>query len=388
MEILNLENKLQEKKKISVEDLNLVSFKEIAYEELAERVETTPVSALDKLLHISKPNSEEKDAHTNPLFRVVALKKKVADGIVGREDETAAVFAASVAGVPAVLIGEPGTAKSLLIRMINDGCTTKKFFDYLMNSYTQPDELFGAPKIEQLMKGKFERDIEGKLPEADFAFLDEIFRGGSHILNTLLSVINERKFHNGSEVKDLPLVNLFGAANAPPTDPDLGAFYDRFPIRILTESIFKKRGNGSDKDLMGKNLLEVSIGIERGKFDSRARDQEKKDAPACSNDFRFLRHYMLRSIIKNNLYGNTTAEKFRLAFYKLRDLPMKYSDRTFSRLFTVGLAHNFLETGTCKNPKWEHLKMAFLWTADSHQQREAIEHEIEGIQSDMHNGSE
>lgn len=388
MEILILVNNPRGKKKIAMSDLKLMDFKEIAFEELAERVENTSVRALGMILLKSKSDSETNEDQTTPLSRIKSLKEKVIAGIVGREDEAAAVFAASVAGVPAVLIGEPGTAKSLLIRKINEGCTQKKFFDYLMNSYTQPDELFGAPKIDQLMRGKFERDIEGKLPEADFAFLDEIFRGGSHILNTLLAVINERKFHNGSEVRDLPLVNLFGAANAPPTDPDLGAFYDRFPIRILTESIFKKRGASSDKDLMGKNLLEVSIGVEAGKLDSSGRDQEKKDAPACSNDFRILRHYMLRLIIDKRLYSNKAVEKFRLAFYKLRNLPMKYSDRTFSRLFMVGLAHHLIEKGTCENPSWKNLKMAFLWTADSHQQRDAIEHEIEGIQSDIHNGSE
>ena len=185
--------------------------------------------------------------------------KKVTESLVGREGEVDAVFAASIAGVPAVLIGEPGTAKSLMIRMINDGCTQKNFFDYLMNSYTQPDELFGAPKIQELMEGNFERDIEGRLPEAEFAFLDEIFRGGSHILNTLLTVINERKYHNGSEVIDLPLVNLFGAANAPPSDPDLAAFYDRFPIRILMESLFKKRGSIPDKEVIAKKLLRNNI---------------------------------------------------------------------------------------------------------------------------------
>jgi hypothetical protein len=378
MEIQKLPNNPQKENQLTKDDLLLDIFKKIDYLDLEKKVHATPLKALEIVLLKSEDG---------PLKRVIALKEKVTKALVGREDEVAAVFAASIAGVPAVLIGEPGTAKSLMIRMINEGCTTKRFFDYLMNSYTQPDELFGAPKIQQLMEGKFERDIEGKLPEAEFAFLDEIFRGGSHILNTLLTVINERKYHNGSEVIDLPLVNLFGAANAPPADPDLAAFYDRFPIRILTESVFKKRGSVPDKEVMGKQLLETSIQIEAGKLDSSSRDQEKKDAPACSNDFRILRHYLLRKILEQDLWARGNAEKFRLAFYKLRDLPMKYSDRTFPRLLTVGLAQNLLETSNL-TPKWEHLQKAFLWTADSHQQRESIEHEIHGIQSSVHAGPE
>jgi MoxR-like ATPase len=361
-------------------DLELQNLKEIDHRELENKVQNTNIPALEEML----VGGDSKD---RPLQRIKKLKRQVNEKLVGREDEAAALFAASLAGVPAVLIGEPGTAKSLLIRMINDGCTQKKFFDYLMNSYTQPDELFGAPKIQEFMEGNFERDIEGKLPDAEFAFLDEIFRGGSHILNMLLSVINERKFHNGSDVIDLPLVNLYGAANAPPTDPDLSAFYDRFPIRVLTESVFKNRGSG-DKDVIGKHLLATSVAIEAGKLDSISREQEKKDAPACSNDFRILRHYLLRKMEIDKFGGSGVTEKFRLAFYKLRDLPMKYSDRTFPRLLAVGVAHAFLETDICSNPKWEHLKKAFHWTADSHQQRVNIEYEIDGIESDMHVGSE
>ncbi len=362
--------------------LHLDELKELDHRELAKKLSPTnlPVNALDALLTTS-------DSVDLPIPRIQELKKQVIKNLVGREDEAAALFASSIAGVPAVLIGEPGTAKSLMIRMINDGCSQKNFFDYLMNSYTQPDELFGAPKIQEFREGNFERDIEGKLPDAEFAFLDEIFRGGSHILNTLLAVINERKFHNGTEVIDLPLVNLYGAANAPPTDPDLAAFYDRFPIRVLTESVFKNRGSG-DKDVRGKHLLRASVDIEAGKLDSRSNEQEKKDAIACSNDFRVLRHYLLNKMKKDKIAESGSTEKFRLAFYKLRDLPMKYSDRTFPRLLAVGLAHALLETGSCNNPKWEHLKKAFHWTADSHQQRLNIEYEIDGIESDMHVGSE
>ena len=379
MEIQKLPNNPQMENQLTKDDLLLKNFKETDYREVEKKIQSTSLVTLEELLCTSKKG---------PLARVIALKNKVTKALVGREDEAAAVFAASIAGVPAVLIGEPGTAKSLMIRMINEGCTQKKFFDYLMNSYTQPDELFGAPKIKQLMDGKFERDIEGKLPEAEFAFLDEIFRGGSHILNTLLTVINERKYHNGSEVIDLPLVNLFGAANAPPTDPDLAAFYDRFPIRILTESVFKKRGSIPDKEVIGKELLGTSLKIEAGKLDSSHRDQERKDAPACSNDFRALRHYLLRKIREQELWGGGEVEKFRLAFYKLRNLPMKYSDRTFPRLLTVGLAHNLLENKSCSKPDWKHLQKAFLWTGDSEQQCESIEHEIHGIHSSVHAGPE
>lgn len=130
-----------------------------------------------------------------------------------------------------LLLGPPGTGKSELVARFADGVNARRF-DYLLTRFTEPSELFGPIDIERFQGGTYVVNTAGMLPEAEIAFLDEVFQASSAILNTLLSVVHERIFHNGAQRTQVPLIALFGASNQLPDDPTLRAFSDRFVLRL------------------------------------------------------------------------------------------------------------------------------------------------------------
>jgi MoxR-like ATPase len=134
------------------------------------------------------------------------------------------------------MLGTPGTAKSAICDALCQSIGGN-YFTWLMTKFTTPEELFGPVSLKALENDSFERVTTGKLPQAEIAFLDEVFKGSSAILNTLLPVINERLFHNGSKAQRVPLQVLFGASNEIPQDPSLEALYDRFALRYVTDRL-------------------------------------------------------------------------------------------------------------------------------------------------------
>lgn len=155
---------------------------------------------------------------------------------VGREEEAKVILLALLTKEHAVLIGEPGTAKSALIRR-TAAILNMKCFIYLLTRFTEPAELFGPLDINALKEGKYVRITINKLPEAEIVFLDEIFKANSAILNTLLTIMNERVFYDGYTEIQVSLWSLFGASNEVPEDPELEALYDRFLLRHYVKPI-------------------------------------------------------------------------------------------------------------------------------------------------------
>ena len=124
------------------------------------------------------------------------------------------------------------TAKSMLAREMCRCIEGGDFFYYLLTRFTTPDEIFGPLSLSALQADIFSRKVEGYLPSANVSFLDEIFKANSSILNSLLTVLNERRYHNGSEILDVPLLSVFGASNELPEENEsLEALYDRFLFR-------------------------------------------------------------------------------------------------------------------------------------------------------------
>jgi len=165
------------------------------------------------------------------------LEAELAVGFVGREEEARVAVLALLTKSHAVFIGEPGTAKSALIRRLSQ-LVQCRFFYYLLSKYTVPDELIGAIDPVAYKQGRFVRNVKGKLPEAELAFIDEIFKGSSETLNTLLNIMNERLFVDADgTVYNIPLWSLYGASNEVPTDSELAAFYDRFLLRHFVRRI-------------------------------------------------------------------------------------------------------------------------------------------------------
>ncbi len=172
---------------------------------------------------------------------------------VGREEEARVILLALLTKEHVILIGEPGTAKSALIRRVAQ-ILNMKCFTYLLTKYTEPAELFGPLDINALKDGRYVRITSNKLPEAEIVFLDEVFKANSAILNTLLTIMNERLFYDGYTEMRVPLWSLFGASNEVPEDPELEAMYDRFLLRHYVRPL---------PEDMWKDLLRYSWNIER-----------------------------------------------------------------------------------------------------------------------------
>src|SRR5512133_3953008 len=147
-----------------------------------------------------------------------------------RKDVIEGALAAVLAGEHVLLLGPPGTAKSALARAIAVAFGGV-YFERLLTKFSTPEELFGAISLKALEQDRFARVVTGKLPEAEFAFVDEVFKANSAILHSLLAVVHERLFHNDGQPISCPLVSLFGASNELPEGKDLEALFDRFLLR-------------------------------------------------------------------------------------------------------------------------------------------------------------
>lgn len=131
-----------------------------------------------------------------------------------------------------LMLGPPGTAKSMLAKELCARAGGEVYFEWLLSKFTTPEEIFGPVSLQALEAGRYERVTDGKLPQAHVAFLDEVFKANSAILNALLSVLNERHFHQGTEVLQVPLLSLVAASNELPDEEELAALYDRFLLRF------------------------------------------------------------------------------------------------------------------------------------------------------------
>ena len=162
--------------------------------------------------------------------------ERASRGLVQRDVAVQLVVLAAVAREHLLLIGPPGTAKSEAVRRVAAGIGGR-YFEYLVGRFTEPAEIFGPVDLQRLRQGVVETQTAGMLPEADVAFLDEVFLGSTAILNTLLGVLNERVFRRGQTRLDCPLRVCVGASNTLPNDPALAAFSDRFLLHLFLEPI-------------------------------------------------------------------------------------------------------------------------------------------------------
>jgi MoxR-like ATPase len=194
------------------------------------------------------------NAHYRTLQDLQRVHHELDRRFAGLEDATLALILSAASGEPLLLIGPPGTAKSMLIKTfcelvgVDREGSASRYFEYLLTPFTEPGELFGFYDPSKLTKeGTLERiHADSMMQSAHVVFLDEVFKGSSAILNALLSFMNERAFYDRGRRHSVPLQCLFAATNELPDSEELQAIWDRFTLRCRVDNVAADRGRIRD----------------------------------------------------------------------------------------------------------------------------------------------
>lgn len=179
-------------------------------------------------------------------MQLANMEQALADSMVGRREEVRVLLRCAIAQEHVFLFGPPGVGKTFLLENFSrlvDGATN---FVNLLTRFSTPEELWGPNRITKLKQDEYERNTTGRLAEAHYALIDEIFKGSGAILNTLLRAMQERKMENGIDAAgklrtiDMPLRMLTAASNEFPERGELDALYDRFLVRRIVKPVHGK----------------------------------------------------------------------------------------------------------------------------------------------------
>lgn len=249
-------------------------------------------------------------------FRQVA--STLGDNFLNKEEVIRLLIISAIAGEHMVLIGPPGTAKSAMIRNFAQ-LIQAQYFEYLLTRFTEPNELFGPVDIRVFREGTYTRRVEGMLPTAEIVFLDEVFKSNSAILNSLLTILNERKFSNGNQVLPVPLLCLYGASNEVPNDDALEAIYDRFLLRVYSDNLDSYHFHG---------LIEKGLAYEKSKIITRSKPVAPILSSAALKQIHagFPRHL--------NFTPEFTA-KYKALIFQIRNEGVSVSDRRVIKLLKL-----------------------------------------------------
>lgn len=224
--------------------------------------------------------------NTSELFKKIKrIQNQLTQGLVEREQTIKLTLLAALAGEHILLIGPPGTGKSLVSRRLHLVFKDTPYFERLLTKFSVPEELFGPLSIQALEKDEYTRLTKGYLPKASIAFLDEIFKANSAILNALLTLLNEREFDNGVIREKVPLISVIGASNELPEDGNLSALYDRFLFRQYVEPVSKS----GFKQLLMMKVSEEALSVEQLSYDElKYIQQHAKQVELSAETLQFL----------------------------------------------------------------------------------------------------
>ena len=411
-------------RKLKLQDVN--QLEDFDTEEWTDYLNALPVEVLKEVC--------DSRIYLQSVARVKALREDLKNIFVRKDDVIDLMTYCSVAHLPMLLLGTWGTGKSMLVRQMARGLGIEpayrrinsedefvarlaieaeqlddndysaqvrladdllhedrktRYFEYLVTRFTTPEELLGPVNVKVLLRHALHlRQTRSLMPRAEIVFLDEVFKANSSILNALLSVINERLFYNAGIPWSINLTMLFAASNEPPQEADLGAFYDRFPVRALcdpveaailkellkaahahevlslvskgetvtadtlkkwlkpehAESVLSRNANASQFD--AAELLDISEEIAAA--DKRLRLQKRRISKvACVNDFRLLRKVCLHEFggFQTDADDDSRqfAETYLRLFSHLRD-EYDVSDRSCGHFYRLARARALLDS--------------------------------------------
>jgi MoxR-like ATPase len=215
------------------------------------------------------------DRHHQTFQNLQAIEKSLQERFFGLGEPIRALSLAAACREPLLLIGPPGTAKSQLIRAFcnyldikvperrvfqepidgtrqnNGSWKDADYFEYLLTPFTEPGELFGYYDIIALRDyGAYERKADGMIQQAKVVYLDEVFNASSAILNSMLALLNEGRFHDRNNIVEARWRLVLGATNHLPDTDALRAVFDRFLLRCQVDNVDIKHGHEDMQSLL------------------------------------------------------------------------------------------------------------------------------------------
>lgn len=250
-------------------------------------------------------------------MRLQKIKQSLNSKFYDRETEIEALMTALLSRQHILFIGPAGTGKSALSSMLGEIIEGSRYFQHLLTPFSTPEELFGVLSLKDLEQGVYKRNTESMLPEAHFSFIDEIFKANSAILNSLLTLINERVYYNNGVPVPAPLMTLVGSSNEYIEEGEgLEALFDRFLLRY-----------------------EVDYIREEEVFISMLKDEKEVIVPKLSLAELLQHQERVKSVQIPEAVFHTLA-KIRS---KLRDEGIRPSDRRFKQTLSLLRAKAYLD---------------------------------------------
>jgi MoxR-like ATPase len=300
--------------------------------------------------------------NTSMKTRVTDLIAVLSDGLYEREEIVAVSLLSVLSGQSIFLYGLPGTAKSLIARRLSTVYKDSTHFEYLMQRFSTPEDVFGPVSIQELKQDNYIRKTKGYLPSADFAFLDEIWKSSPAILNTLLTIINERIYRNAGKDEKVPLKALIAASNeTPPPNQGLEALYDRFVMRIIVNPMEERE---NFEKLLDGGAVSTDIEIPSGLQFSH-------------DDYEQLSGKIVEVTISKEVFAIINSIRVSLEEFNENntEIAVYVSDRRWQKIALILKTSAFLCDRTEVIPVDALILRHCLWTLE--QNREPIEEVIE-----------
>ncbi len=317
--------------------------------------------------------------------RLQRLITHLQQGLIERETPVRLALLAALAGEHLLLLGPPGTAKSELARRLQGVFADGAYFERLLTRFSVPEELFGPLSIKALEEDRYQRLTDHYLPTATIAFIDEIFKANSAILNTLLTLLNEREFDNGASRERTPLIAVIGASNELPEGEELDALYDRFLLRYQVDGV-SDEGFDALLDLSGEaQPLAAGLALSREELAGlQLAAAELPLDPAVRHLLKGLREYLQqqgryvsdrrwRKLVQLLRVAALTNGEPSVSVWDCWLLQHCLWDRPEQRLDLLGWYESHLGTDAVLNP--ERLeRLVRTWEGTLEQERHATRH--------------